>query len=141
MFKILILGVEGAETSSSTLLSFGQRIHNFKFLYCFFNLFKIVCIVDKGATEHPPQVFEYSYSKLTILVHSICGSTERALECEAVNQVKLFPHHHPRSSFSRLLDCKVAIIEAEMLRVLVEQQREYSLLESIGLRTRTPIHE
>ena len=112
-----------------------------KLLYCLSDLIIVTSIVDKSDAEASTNIFKHTNSKLAIFVKSICGTTERALESKAIDKIKLSPHDHSSSGFSRLLDYEITIIEAEIFSVLMEKKWEYPLFKTICLLIRATIHE
>ena len=55
--------------------------------------------------------------------------------------MELLPHDHSSSGLLGLLDLEVTVIEVEVIAVLVEQEREDSLLESVGALVGAAVHE
>lgn len=78
---------------------------------------------------------------MAIFVKSISRSTKGTLQSETINQVEFSPHYNSGCGFSCFLNNEVAIIEAEVLSIFVEEQREYSFLQSICFLICATIHE
>ena len=66
----------------------------------------------------------------------IC-STERSLQSVAVCNAQLPPHHHSFGAFFRFLHMERAVLEGEDRKILFQQARENSLLQSVVVRLLT----
>lgn len=78
---------------------------------------------------------------MAVFIKSIGGSTEGTLESKGIDEVELLPHHHSGCGLTGLLHDKVAVVETEVLSVLMEEHWKYSFLESISFGVGASIHE
>jgi len=85
-------------------------------------------VLEDGFTEGRPDRLQHVRVEVQVRVLAKVASTEGALECETVQNLKLFPTHHSRCRLLRLLNRKCAVAEVECAGGLLKQEREYLLL-------------
>jgi hypothetical protein len=78
---------------------------------------------------------------VAIFVYSTGGTTERAFESKAIDQVKFPPHDYSGGGFTYFLHHKITVSETEMLSIPTVQEREYSFFQSVSLLIRAAVHE
>ena len=124
-----------------TLLSLLRREHSLKLTDGLANLRLIAGVVEQSAAKETATVFEHRYREVAVLIAALRSSAIGRLQREAINQIELTPHYDSSSAFSCLLNLEIASIEAEVIRILAEEERINALFQAISFLVGATVHE
>jgi hypothetical protein len=85
------------------------------------DLLLVVHVINQRLAEHSTHAFEHRSREMKAFIQTFVRAEETCLECKAVNQAEVFPHHLSRTGFLAFLYREAALIKAEHIIVLAEK--------------------
>jgi hypothetical protein len=129
------------ELNGQAFVILGGREEHFELLDDVLHFSLIIGVVQESPTKPLADILQQLNGEVAVFVETVRGAAEGTLQRERIYQVEFLPHDYSCSWLSGFLDNEVAIIEAEVFGVFVEEHGEDPLLESVRLRVAAPIHE